>query len=161
MTPKRDYFAFDPLKVQTLVIAPLTEPFLTSDRDVLTTSVIGASRPNHSRIVALFMNKDILSRDDALSTVRSDVGELDKLDTAVQRSLTDKRNTAPSRIEEGTPKSIFPEIVEEYNSSERMNLANSLSVQNPKLVYFRHPPMQIDNVGHRSNGSVATRVVGQ
>ena len=42
-----------------------------------------------------------------------------------------------------------------------MNLANSLGVQTPKLVSFRHPSMQTDNVGHQSNGSVATRVVDQ
>ena len=42
-----------------------------------------------------------------------------------------------------------------------MNLANSLGVQTPKLVSFRHPPMQTENVGHRRNGSVATRVVDQ
>ena len=96
MTLKSDSFAFDPLKAQTLVIAPLTEPFLTSDRDVRTTSVIGASRPNHSRIVAPFMNKDISSGDDVLSTVRSDIGKAEKLDTAVQRSSTDKRNMAHS-----------------------------------------------------------------
>ena len=42
-----------------------------------------------------------------------------------------------------------------------MNLANSLGVQTPKLVSFRHLPMQTDNVGHRSDGSVATRVVDQ
>ena len=50
MTLESDYFTFDPLKAQTLVIAPLTERFLTSDRGVRTTSVIVASRPNHSRI---------------------------------------------------------------------------------------------------------------
>ena len=105
------------------------------------------------------MNKDILSGDDVLSTIRSDVGKADKLDTAVQRSSTDKRNTEPSQIEEGSPKSIFPEIVEYFNSVERANLANSLGVQTPKLVSFRHPPMQTDNVGHWSYGSVATRVV--
>ena len=44
---------------------------------------------------------------------------------------------------------------------KRMNLVNSLLVQTPKLVSFGHPPMQIDNVGHRSNGSVATRLVDQ
>ena len=71
------------------------EPFLTSDRDVLSTSVIGASRPNHIRIGTPFMNKYISSGDDVLSTVRSDVGESDKLNTDVQRSSTDKRNTAP------------------------------------------------------------------
>ena len=47
------------------------------------------------------MNKDISSEDDVLSTVRSDIGEAEKLDTAVQRSSTDKRNTVPSQIEEG------------------------------------------------------------
>ena len=108
ITLKSNYFAFDPLKVQTLVIEPLTEPFLTSDMDVRTTSVIGASMHNHSRIGTPFMNKDILSRDDALSNIQSDVGELDKLDTAIQQSSTDKRNMAPSRIEEGGLKSIFP-----------------------------------------------------
>ena len=42
-----------------------------------------------------------------------------------------------------------------------MNLANLLGVQTPKLVSFRHLSMQTNNVGHRINGSVATRVVGQ
>ena len=63
------------------------------------------------------MNKYISSGDDVLSTFQSDVVEEDKLDTAIQRSSTDKRNTAPSRIEEGSPKSIFTEIAEESNSS--------------------------------------------
>ena len=72
-----------------------------------------------------------------------------------------KRNTAPLRIEKCSPKSIFPEIVEESNSIKRMNLANSLGVQNPNIVSFRHPPTQTNNVGHRSDGSVATRVVYQ
>ena len=69
---------------------------MTSDRGVRTKSVIGDSRPNHSRIGTPFMNKDISSGDDVLSTFRSDVGEADKLDTAVQRSSADKNNTAPS-----------------------------------------------------------------
>ena len=111
MTLKSDSFAFDPLKAQTLVIAPLKEPFMTSDRDVRTTSVIGDSRPNHSRIGTPFKNKDIWSRDDSLSTVQSDVGKLDKIDTIVQRSSTDKGNAAPSLIEECSLKSIFLEIV--------------------------------------------------
>ena len=42
-----------------------------------------------------------------------------------------------------------------------MKLANSLGVHTPKLVSFRHPPMQTYNVGHRSDGSVTTRVVDQ
>ena len=158
MNLKSDSFGFDPLKAQTLVIAPLTEPFLTSDRDVRTASIIGDIMPNHSRIDTPFMNKYIWSIDDALSSVRSDVGEIDKLDTAVQQSSTNKRNTEPSRIEEGSLKSIFPEIVKESNSRERMNLANSLGVQTPKLVSFRQPPMQTDNVGNPINSITATKV---
>ena len=77
------------------MISPLPEPFLYSDRDVRATSVIGDSRPNHGRIGTPFMNKDIWSRDEALS-VRSDAGKLNKLDTAVKRSSTDERNMAPS-----------------------------------------------------------------
>ena len=115
MTLDSDYFPFDPLKAQTLMITPLTEPFLTSDRNVRSTSVIGASMPNHSRIVAPLMNEYISRRYDFLSTVRSDIGEAEKLDSAIQRSLTNKRNTAPSRIEEGSTKIIFPETDEESN----------------------------------------------
>ena len=107
------------------------------------------------------MNKDIWSRDDALSTVRSDVGELNKLDTAVQKSSVDKSNTAPSRIEEGSLKSIFPEIIEESNSSKRMNLANSLGFQTQKLVSFRQPPMKTENVGNPIDSIAATRVMDQ
>ena len=81
------------------MIAPLTEPFLTSDRDVRAASVIGDSRPERGRIDTPFVNKDIWSRDDAFS-FRSDVGEPDKLDTAIQKSSTDERNTASLRIEE-------------------------------------------------------------
>ena len=116
--------------------------------------------PNHSRIGTPFINKDIWSTDDALS-VRSDVGELDKLDTAVQQSSADERNTAPSQIEEGSLKSILPEISKEPNSSERMNLANSLGIQTPKLVSFGHPPMQTDNEGNPIDSIAATIVMDQ
>ena len=60
---------FGPLKAETLMVAPLNEPFLERDGDVRSTSVIGASRPNQSRIVAPGMNEDILSRNDVRSTV--------------------------------------------------------------------------------------------
>ena len=158
MILKSDSFPFNPLKSQTLVIAPLTKPFLTCDKDVRASSEIGASRPERDRIGTPFVNKEIWSRDDNFS-VRSDVVEAEKLDTAVQRSLTNERNTASSKIEEGSPKSICPKIIKESNSSEQMNLANSLLVQTPNLVSFGHPPMKTDNVVHRSDGSVATRVV--
>ena len=147
LTLERDSFPYDQLKAETLMVAPLNEPFLESDRDVRSAIIIGASRPNQSRIISTGMNKDISSRDDVQSAVRSDVGEADKLDTAVQQSSSNKWNAAPLRIVEGSPKSIFREIVKNPDSSERMNLANSLRVQTPELVLLRHTPMQTENVG--------------
>ena len=93
------------------------------------------------------MNKDISSRDDVRSTVRNDVGRADKLDATVERSSTDEWNTASSPIEESTPESIFCKVVKQLDSRKWMNLANSLSVQTPELVSFRHPTIQTDNVG--------------
>ena len=72
------------------MVAPLNEPFLSSDGDVRSTSIIRASRPDQIMIVAPGINEDISSRNDVRSTVRSDVSEADKLDTAVQRSLSNK-----------------------------------------------------------------------
>ena len=63
---------------QTLMVENLNEPFLSSDGDVRLTSITGASRPDQSRIVSQGMNKDISSRNDVRSTVRSDVGKADK-----------------------------------------------------------------------------------
>ena len=42
--------------------------------------------------------------------------------------------------------------------SEWMNLVKSLSIETPKLVSFGHPPMKTENVGHRLDGIVATRI---
>ena len=107
------------------------------------------------------MNEDISSRDDVQSTVQSDIGEADKLDAAVQRSSSDKWNAATSQIVEGSPKSIFREIVEKSDLSERMNLANYLSVHTPELVLLRHTPMQTDNIGEQRCSGVATRIADQ
>ena len=103
MILKSDSFPFNPLKSQMLVIAPLTEPFLTSDRDVHASSEIGYSRPEHGRIGTPFVNKNIWSGDDNFS-FRSDVGKANKLDTAVQKSLNDERNTWGG---EASPKACF------------------------------------------------------
>ena len=101
-----------------------TLPFLASNGNVRL-AIIGASRPDQSRIIVPGMNKDISSRDDVRSTVRSDVSEADKLNTGVHKSLSNKWNMAPSQIVEGSPKSILPEIVEKSDSSDWMKLANS------------------------------------
>ena len=39
-----------------------------------------------------------------------------------------------------------------------MNLANSLSIETPKLVHFGHLPIETDNVGKLLGGIVATRI---
>ena len=127
MILKSKSFPFNPLKSKTLVIAPPTKPFLSCDRDVRVSSEIGDSRPEHGRIGTPFVNKNIWGEDDNVS-VRSDVGEADKLDTAVQRSSNYEMNTAYSRIEEGSLESICPKIIKESNLSKRMNLVNSLSI---------------------------------
>ena len=40
-----DSFLFDPLKEQTLMVAPLDEPFMASNGNVRSASIVGESRP--------------------------------------------------------------------------------------------------------------------
>ena len=84
--------------------------------------------------------------------------EAEKHDIIVQQYPTNKGNTESSRIEKGSLESIFSKIVEESNSSERMNLADSASIESPKLVHFGHPPIETENVGNVIDGIVATRI---
>ena len=85
------------------------------------------------------------------------MGEANKLDTSVQKSPTNERNTASPQIEEESLKSVFSKIFEESNSSKRMNLAKSAIIEPPKFVSFGHPTMETDNVGNLLDGIVATR----
>ena len=96
LTLKCGSFPFNPLKAETIMVASLDETFLASNGNVRSASIIGASRPDQSRIISPRMNEDILSRDDVRSTVRSNVGKADKLDATVQQSLSDEWNAAPS-----------------------------------------------------------------
>ena len=143
------------------MVASLDEPFLVSNGNVHSASIIGASIPDQSRIIAPGMNKDILSRDDDQSTVRSDVGEADKLDAAVHRYSSDEWNAAFLRIVEGSPESIFRKVVKNADSSKWMNLAKSLSVHTPELILLRHRPVHTDNVGEQRSGSAATRIANR
>ena len=104
------------------------------------------------------MNEDISGRDNVRGTVRNDFREADKLNTTVDRPTTDERNTASSRIVECTPKSIFRKEIKKFDSSSRMNLANSVPVKTPDLVSFRYPTIQTDNLLDRRSGGVATRI---
>ena len=118
-------------------------------------SDIRNSRIDHGRIGTPIVNKNIWSVDDNFN-VRSDVGEVDKLDTIVQRSPTNERNTASPQIEEESLEIGFSKIFEESNLSERMNLANSLSIEIPKLVNFGHPPIETNNAENLLYGIIAT-----
>ena len=103
------------------------------------------------------MNKNIWSEDKKFR-VKIDVDEADKTDTIVQRSPTNKGNMASSRNEEESIESVFSKIVEDLNSSKRMNLANFLSIETPKLVHYGHPTIETENVGNLLDGIVATRI---
>ena len=53
---KSESLSFNPLKSKTRMIAPLTEPFLSCDRNVRTSSEIGDIRIDHGRIGTPFAN---------------------------------------------------------------------------------------------------------
>ena len=155
---KSDSFQFDTEQAQTLMVTSLIEVLLASNGNIHSTSILGASRNNQSRIFDPGMHGDISGRDYVRSTVRNDVREADKIGTTVDGPMTDERNTASSRIEECTPKSIFRKEIKKLDSSSRTNLANSGRINTPDLVSFRDPTIQTDNVLNQRSGSVATRI---
>ena len=154
---KTDTFPLNPFKSQMLVIASQDKSTLIINRIVRTSSDIGNSRIDHGRIGTPIVNTQIWSGDDNFN-VRSDMVKADKLDTIVQQSLTSERNTPSPRIEEESLESVFSKIVEESNLSEWMDLVNSMGIESPKLVHFRHPPIETKNVGNLLDGIVATRI---
>ena len=128
------------------MFTPFIEAFLTRNGHICKAGIIGTSMPNHSRSLSPGMNEDILSGNNVRTTVRSDVRIADKLNTTVKAFTTDKRNTESSGIIESAPKSIFIKESEQFDSSGRMNLANSVPVETPDLVLFKDPPIQTHNV---------------
>ena len=95
---KGDSFPFDKEQAQTLMLTSVLEALLARNRNIGTTSILGARRTNQSQIFAPGMHTDIYGRDNVRSTVHNDVREADKLDTTVDGPTTDERNTASSRI---------------------------------------------------------------
>ena len=91
------------------MVTSLVESLLSINGNVRSTSIIGASRPDQSRIFTPGTNKDISSRAVVGSTVRNDVGKANKLNATVEGSSTDKWNMASLRIEESTPKKYLPQ----------------------------------------------------
>ena len=83
MSLKGDSFPFGKYQAQSLMLTSLVEAMLARNQNIGTTSILGARRPNHSRIFAPGMHEDISGRDNARSTVRNDVREADKLNTTI------------------------------------------------------------------------------
>ena len=72
-----DSFPFEPEQAQTLMVTSLIEDLLASNGNIRSTSILGSSRTNKSRIFAPGMHEDISGRDDVQSTVHNDVPEAD------------------------------------------------------------------------------------
>ena len=90
MILKSDSFPLNPFKSKTPVIALQNEPTLSCDGTVRSLSKNGKIRINHGRIGTLIMNKNIWSVDDN-SSVQSDIGEENKIDTSVQKSSNNEK----------------------------------------------------------------------
>ena len=146
MSLKGNSFPFRKEQAQTLILTSLVEAILARNRNIGTTSILGARRPNHSQIFAPGMYENIYGKDNVQSTIRNDVREADKLDTTVDGPTTDERNTASLRIVECTPKSNFREEIKEFDSISHINLTNSVPVKIQDLVSFRDPTVNTDNV---------------
>ena len=119
---------------------------------------VGTCRVDHSRIISPRMHEDILRGNDVATTVRSDVGVIMKLDTTVDGLTTNKRNTESTDVFEGAAESVFGTISEQFDSSGRVNFANSIPVELPDLVPFRDPPVQTNNITDGGTGGVTTRI---
>ena len=91
----------------SLMFAPFLEAFLTGNRHVRTSGIVGTVRADHSGIISPIMHEDILRGNDLATTVRSDVGVIKKLDTTVDGLTTNKSNTESTDIFEGAAESVF------------------------------------------------------
>ena len=87
---KGDSSLFDKEQAQTLMLTSFVEAILARNRNIGTTSILGARRPNRSRMFPLGMHKDISGGDNVQSTVRNDVRIADKLDTTVDGPTTNE-----------------------------------------------------------------------
>ena len=80
----------------------------------------------------------------------------DELDATVDGPTPNKRDMANRRKVKDTPKCIFLEKVENLDSSQRVNFANSSGVKTPNLVPLRDSPVNAND--EFSNGPVAVGV---
>ena len=128
------------------MFAPFLEAFLTSNRNIRTSKIVGTGMTNHSQIISPRMHEDISRGNDLTTTVRGDVRLIEKLDTTVEGLTTNKRNTESTDIFEGAAESDFGKKSEQFDSSGRVNFANSVPVESPDLIIFRDPIVETHNV---------------
>ena len=107
---------------------------MTGDRNIRTSRIIGTGQTNHSMILSPRMHEDILRGNDLATTVRSDVGVIEKLDTTVEGLTANKSNTESTDIFEGAAESLNVKISKKFDSSGQVNFANSIPVESPDLV---------------------------
>ena len=107
------------------------------------------------------MHEDISRRKNLTTTVRGDVRVIEKLDTTVDGMTANKRNTDSTDIFEGASESLDVKKLQKitkFDSSSRVNFANSIPVETPDLVPMRNPPVQTYNVTGGGTAGVTTRV---
>ena len=105
------------------------------------------SRENHSSIGTPGVNTDVFSpRSDTTSNLLSCTGNIVKVDTHVHGSATQERNLELLCIEEVGVKRIFSEIGKDFNSSVRLNLANSVLSKIPKFISLGHPTVKTEDI---------------
>ena len=158
MSLKSTSFPFNKTKPATLTFEPFLEAFLTGNRNIRTSRIVGTGRTDHSRIISPIMHKDILRGNDIVTNVQSDVGVIKKLYATVDGLTTSKRNTESTDIFEGAAERVFGKISEQFDSSGQVDFANSIPVESPDLVPFRDPPMQTNNITDGRTGGVTTRI---
>ena len=106
MSLKITSFPFNKTKPTTLMFALFLGAFLTGDRNIRTSKIIGTGRTNHSRILSPRMHEDISRGKNLTTTVRGDVRVIEKLDTTVDELTANKRNTESTDIFEGAAESL-------------------------------------------------------
>ena len=107
-------------------------------------------------MLAPTMIEDVPCRNDARSTVLSNVRKSDELDTTVDGLRTNENDTAGLRNEEDTPNGIFIENIKKFDSSNRVNFADSRGVKTPEIVPLRDSP--VDTYDEPDNAGVATGI---
>ena len=146
-------------QTKTFMFAFMVKTLLASNRHVSTTSVPRARLFNIGRMLAPTMIEDVPCRNDVRRTVLSNVRKSDKLDTTVDRPTTNENDAAGLRNVEDTPKSIFHEIINKFDSSNQVNFADSSGIKTPELVHLRDSP--VDTYDEPDNAGVATGITDE